>query len=534
MGPVEPDFTTAARRAWARTIAATVLAAATMAAASCGGKADDAAPVAADGVASLESRSNRREALRPRSALTGVPAKPVDVKATTGQTVIRSVTLGNRGTTPIDVTANRDDAATGVAPRAATIAPAGTLELRTAIACDRDGTRRVTVPVQTNEAGNPTRPIRFDVHCATPAVAYDGPLEITRGGTYRGNWQSSDPAVAAVSVRTTEPVVIENCRVRGPGNLIASRFSADSSVPFVDVTIRNCYGEGTGGLDVERGLGHFFVSVWPRRVVIENSYYASTTGVWVIGNQEPGFMRQLRIADNRVRNVTSRLNAVAVTEVNASPGAAISWNETINEPDSSWQEDVILTYKVVGTPADPFRVNDNFVDGAYSRNPRVDPSTGSGINVGDGDPTGGNRYVHGVGNHVVRAVNVGTFIAAGSDNLLSGNRVLRSGLLPDGSRIDHRFTGLYVWDCCYGQVPSGIFRNNIARDNLVGYESVDAAGNVTRHENKLDDCATDAQGQSLCTGNTAPQGRVTPQMEDAERGVWLDRVAARGLPLGPK
>jgi hypothetical protein len=142
--------------------------------------------------------------------------------------------------------------------------------------------------------------------------------------------------------------------------------------------------------------------------------------------------------------------------------------------------------------------------------------------------------VYAYDNHVVRPVNVGMFIAAGSDNLLYGNRILRSGLLPDGSRIDFRFTGMYVWDCCYGQVASGAFRNNIARDNLVGYESVDAAGNVTRHPDKLDNCATDAAGRSLCTGNTAPVGRITPAQEDAERGRWLDRVAARGQAMGPR
>jgi hypothetical protein len=189
---------------------------------------------------------------------------------------------------------------------------------------------------------------------------------------------------------------------------------------------------------------------------------------------------------------------------------------------------------VQGSAADPARVHSNFIDGAYPRNPRTDPSTGSGINAGDGDASAGNRFVHAHDNHVVRAVNVGMFIAAGSDNLLYGNRILSSGLLPDGTLIDHRFTGMYVWDCCYGQVPSGIFRNNVARDNWVGYESVEANGIVTRLADKLDDCARDAGGASLCTGNMAPAGRVTSAMEDAERQRWLDRVAARGLGLGPR
>jgi hypothetical protein len=468
------------------------------------------------------------------AALGGLPAAPIMVEATVGQTVIRTLALRNDGSAALDFSVQGGDGASGMAPRAATLAAAAGTELRAAIACDGDGSRRVTFTLQSGTPGTPSGTIDFDVRCTTPAVRYDGPLTITRGGTYSGNWESTDPAVAAVSIRTTEPVVIENCRVRGPGNLIASRFSASDSVPFADVTIRNCVGQGTGGLDVERGRGHFFIGVWPRRVVAQNNYYADTTGIWVIGNQEPGLLEELRIADNRVRNVTGGHNAIAIIEVTRTPDAELAWNEMINEPDRSYQEDVILTYKVLGSAADPFRVHSNFVDGAYSRNPRLDPSTGSGINIGDGDRGSGNESIHGYDNHIVRPVNVGTFIAAGSNNLLYGNRVLRSGLLPDGSRIDHRFTGLYVWDCCYGHVPNGIFFDNVARDNEVAYESVDAQGKVTRHEDKLDDCAKDAQGRTLCTGNTSPPGRVTPAMEDAERVRWLDRVAARGEPLGPR
>jgi hypothetical protein len=269
-------------------------------------------------------------------------------------------------------------------------------------------------------------------------------------------------------------------------------------------------------------------------VVIENNAFESTTGIWVIGNEQAGAVSALRVIGNRVRNVTGGHNAVGLVEVNATPALEVAWNEVINDPFAGYQEDVILTYKVQGTTADPARVHSNFIDGAYPRNPRTDSSTGSGINAGDGDGSAGNRFVHAYDNHVVRAVNVGMFIAAGSNNLLYGNRILRSGLLPDGTRINHRFTGMYVWDCCYAQVPSGIFRDNVARDNLVGYESVDGSGTVTRHTDKLDDCARDAGGGSLCTGNTAPAGRVTPAMEDAERQRWLDRVAARGVGLGPR
>ncbi len=269
--------------------------------------------------------------------------------------------------------------------------------------------------------------------------------------------------------------------------------------------------------------------------MIENNFFTSTTGIWVIGDGQVGAAQALRMTGNRVRNVTGGHNAVAITDFKGVSGLEVAWNEVINEPFKSYQEDVILTYKLEASAADPARVHSNFIDGAYSRDPRFDDSTGSGINAGDSsDNRSGNRFVHAYDNHVVRPVNVGMFIAAGSNNLLYGNRILRSGFLPDGARINFRFTGMYVWDCCYGQVPSGVFRDNVARDNWVGYESVDPNGNVTRHTDKLDNCATDSASRSLCTGNTAPVGRITTAMEDAERGRWMDRVAARGVPLGPR
>jgi hypothetical protein len=466
--------------------------------------------------------------------LQGVPAAPVALQGTVGQTSIRNVALTNRGSAPLQLRIEGGDNASGVSTRAATLAAGASLELRAALACDKAQSRRVSYTLRTDNAAQPSATLAFDLTCVEPAVNYSGPLNITGGGTYSGNWQSSDPSVAAVSIRTTEPVVIENCHVRGPGNLIASRFSDSEAVTNVDVTIRNCKGIGTGGNDLPQGQGHFYVGVFPKRVVIENNTFADTSGIWIIGDARAGAIERLRVQGNRMRNITSGRNAVGLIDVNATPGLEIAWNEVVNEPFVSRQEDVILTYKVQGTAADPVRVHGNFIDGAYPRHPRTDPSTGSGINAGDGDTAAGNRFVHAYENHVVRAVNVGMFIAAGADNLLYGNRILSSGLLADGSRIDHRFTGMYVWDCCYSQVPSGIFRNNIARDNWVGHEAVDSAGNVRRLDNKLDNCATDAAGRSLCTGNTAPVGRITPAQEDAERGRWLDRVAARGLAIGPK
>ncbi len=57
--------------------------------------------------------------------------------------------------------------------------------------------------------------------CVSGAT-FTGPITITSGGTYTGNWQRVDPATPVVQIVTTQPVTIVNSRLRGPGDLVLS------------------------------------------------------------------------------------------------------------------------------------------------------------------------------------------------------------------------------------------------------------------------------------------------------------------------
>ena len=50
-------------------------------------------------------------------------------------------------------------------------------------------------------------------------INYSGPITITKGGTYSGNWESTNTS-AAVTINTREPVTIQNSNIRSRGNLI--------------------------------------------------------------------------------------------------------------------------------------------------------------------------------------------------------------------------------------------------------------------------------------------------------------------------
>src|SRR4051812_29992903 len=80
------------------------------------------------------------------------------------------------------------------------------------------------------------------------------PLVITKGGTYSGTFESTDPKKPAVVVNTSEPVVIENSTIRGKGDLIASGTS------HTNITVRNVKGYGLNP-DVAGQLNGEWISV---------------------------------------------------------------------------------------------------------------------------------------------------------------------------------------------------------------------------------------------------------------------------------
>ena len=63
-------------------------------------------------------------------------------------------------------------------------------------------------------------------------------MTITQGGTYSGNWKSTDPNTPAVTVATTAPVVIQNSYVTGPNDLISDPYYGNN------LTVKNVIGIG--------------------------------------------------------------------------------------------------------------------------------------------------------------------------------------------------------------------------------------------------------------------------------------------------
>jgi len=331
-----------------------------------------------------------------------------------------------------------------------------------------------------------------------------GTLLITQGGTYRGSWESDDPNVPAVEIRTTQPVIIENSTVKATGDLILA------TVDHTDVTIRNTLGTALNPNKLGLPPGHFFTAEAANNILIENNDLESTRGIHLLGYGGNLTATQvIKIRDNYAHNIDGRLSDgkggwldynirirksdnvkefgwvpaqfVQLDKVINVPGTEISGNMIINDRGNSRVEDNISIYKSSGPPTSPILVHDNFIQGAYTIKPAQGNTadatytydwdyTGGGILLGDGAhkvAVGNTAWTKAYNNVVLDTTNYGIAIAGGHDMLIQSNTILSAGVLSDGKPIFAQNTGMYIWDTL--QLGTTYFFNNTAKNNNVGW-----------------------------------------------------------------
>ncbi len=367
-------------------------------------------------------------------------------------------------------------------------------------------------------------------------VQYSGPLVITKGGTYRGNWQSLDPNVPAVSINTREPVVIEGSNLRGRGHLIRGW--------KVNLTVRNSNGYGVNPNVYGRDTGRFIAVEEVYNLRVENNYMEGTTGVYVNLFYGKAAGETIKVLRNRVKNIDGRksdgkggyLNArnlvqfVQLAKVWSVPGIEIAWNEVINEPGKSSLEENINLYSTSGTSSSRIQIHDNYIQGAYAIYPSTDGTySGGGIMLGDGpvanlSQAGG--YVDVYNNQIVSTSNQGVGIAGGHNHNVFNNRILSSGRLPDGSVNKAQNVGIYVWDVMNGK-SNRAWYNNSVRDNVIGWTRVNSNNSTWLNNTWFADCT------STCYNNKSWSGAVTLDTEKQEYQLWQSKFRAAGMSVGP-
>lgn len=384
-------------------------------------------------------------------------------------------------------------------------------------------------------------------------VVYSPPIVITQGGTYSGNWESLDPTVPAVKIKTADPVTIVNSNIRGRSDLIATANS------HTNLTILNTRGYGLNPNVLGKTAGFFLDADGFDNIDVENNYMEGTNGILLhAGNLGNG---TIKIIANSALNIDGRKSdgmggyldyadrtniATGVKEqgyfdahwliigkTRGMAGIEIAWNQVINIPGQSVVEDVINIFNSSGTPDSPIRIHDNYIQGAYNLKPwQTNYSdgtynydwgySGGGILLGDGpnaDPTTSTAFVQAYDNQVISTTNYGIAITAGHDESFYNNRIVSSGVLPDGRVIVDQNVGAGIFDG-YKTGPT-VFFNNSGHDNLVGWVSGKGYNDWW------------VPGAASWTNNTHMTRPVTPADEMNEFFIWLGKLTASKVVVGP-
>jgi hypothetical protein len=376
-------------------------------------------------------------------------------------------------------------------------------------------------------------------------INWSGPITITQGGTYSGNWKSTNANTPAVTVNTTEPVIIQNSYVTGPNDLI------DVPIYGNNVTVKNVIGIGVNPNVKYQPYGTFVDVQNTTQLNVENCYFENVRfGVYVrgyVGNRDGS--QTITVLNNRGRNILGVesdgnngslagetywqwAHAVQLSNANEVPGIQIAWNEIVNYPSQSLVNENINMFDSGGTSGSPAVFHDNYIQGAYPYVPATDAYNGGGFTTdGSGSDTVSNSssYINIYNNQIVGTVNMGIEIGTGHDNAAYNNRVISSGLLPNGTQISAQNVGLTLYDV-YGNIANGSMYNDTMYNNTVGWMCWAAR------------CAWDGYrndewfplNSGLYSDNTSISSNpITLPMEAAEYQTWLSKIGSDGQVVGP-
>jgi hypothetical protein len=362
-----------------------------------------------------------------------------------------------------------------------------------------------------------------------------GPIQITGGGVYSGNWTSNDPKVAAVSIHTDAPVVIRNSVIGGRGNLI----QISGVKTGANVTVENVVGAALDPGVSGRGRESFVEAIGFNSLVVRNCTIRGTGfGVRAVGASPS----TLIIANNLALNLEDRASDgnggvlpvrpwmghfVILHRVNAPNGADIGWNQIVQTMGQTSTEDAINIYESQGSKAHPIWVHDNYIEGTSSAIPGRDYTGTALITDGDSGPNAvPTAYVIFDNNVIVQTSGSGIGIAYGHDITARANRVVSCGRDSSGKQYAWGASAAFILNyykspqfynntiigTTGGMVGPGPNNKPTAYNEFVGTSGKPDPSNFIRGSRFTDPCLSG--------------GGLNLHAEDIERKRWVAKVAA--------
>ena len=366
--------------------------------------------------------------------------------------------------------------------------------------------------------------------CVTAAQAQT--LTITGGGTYSGTYVGTS-SQAAITVNTNQPVLITNCTLSGPGDLIYAGSGSNVTVTYTT---------GTGAGASSTSTGSFLSTNQPASVNVHNCDMINNAfGVQVNGySGNYTAANSISIDWNRIRNInganiTFNLpHAIQLSHAAGIPGIEIAHNEIINAPYVSDVNDVINLYSSGGTAGSHAVVHDNFIQGLFSSNP-TEANSGVGI-ICDGwqhdSAASATQFVDIYGNVCTQMSNAGVAIDSGHDNHAYNNTIISAGILPDGTvYADTYGNGIDEYNPADGSgypQPAGVYYGNSVYGNLIGFMRGSGSGGTARADDYLpSDSGSDPYGS-----NSYLDHNPAAADEEAQARTWAQTLANNGWWVG--
>ncbi len=392
------------------------------------------------------------------------------------------------------------------------------------------GTHEVKVEYYENGGDAVARLSWVKVASAPPpskaCTTFSSPITITSGGTYSGCWQSTSFNTPAVTISTTQPVVIQDSSIKAKG------FKIKEGVQDTNVTVRRTTFAGMNPNISGAATEYAIYLLNPQNVVIENNHFESTPGIHIrnmIAPRTGGITVRYNTAhnidarqSNGVGGYTANHHLRQFFQTNRAIGVPVevAWNQVINEPGQSAIEDNINLYLSRGTPTSPINVHDNYIDGAFPASVTgpgvtIERFSGGGILCGDGPHTSdadAPAYAHCHHNQVLDTLNYGIAVSHGHHIEYDHNRAVGDS---DGVRMT-AWAGVGM--SCQHRDTTPSFHDNSMHDNQVAW-----LANGSRNDYWL---------SGLCVGE-ATNPSLPSVGEAAEWILWQSKLASANVTLGP-
>lgn len=368
---------------------------------------------------------------------------------------------------------------------------------------------------------------------AAPDSVYQGPLIISRGGKYTGNYKSTNSKIPAIIIVTSEPVELTGCTIASAGDLIKCGEATNLNIHH-----NNFYGL-TPGIGEQYGR---VINVYrPHTLTFEHNYVEHTGGLLLDHTDTTtGAQITVTIRYNLIRNTDKRradmtggdersgiqFNTVARVK------GEIAWNQFENLPNRSFLLHNINLYNSGGISTQPYQIHDNYIKGAYPYPLTANYFVGSGITV-DGDSASNtmktmSQFINVFNNQVLSTCNAGMNLAAGHDVRFYGNTIISAGKYSNGQSSDRFWSGCSMWNAF--KVPVANFINNSIKDNTIGFVATDR---VFPAPVRQDFTVVANNPLSVKAGdNIALPNPITLDTEVAELAKWTAKLTSNGITLG--